>query len=27
FSSVLSAAQVRLERRFGQHAMFSEKTR
>ncbi|MDT4824429.1 L-cystine transport system permease protein TcyB [Achromobacter agilis] len=27
FSSVLSAAQVRLERRFGQHAVFSEKNR
>ncbi|KAG1442154.1 hypothetical protein G6F57_018486 [Rhizopus arrhizus] len=27
FSSVLSAAQVRLERRFGQHAVFSEKSR
>jgi cystine transport system permease protein len=27
FSSVLSAAQVRLERRFGQHAVFTEKTR
>jgi cystine transport system permease protein len=27
FSSVLSAAQVRLERRFGQHAVFAEKNR
>ena len=27
FSSVLSALQVRLERRFGQHAVFSEKNR